>query len=273
MARSGSWRTVSNPLNKCLLNRLDHPRFKSMEFALQNLGVLGRISFGAVALISAGIGVHSVNLRELYHEMYPLEVVKREAFHICNETNPTFVRAVGADREACYNSMPHIMAVAMGRVHPASALSVAAMTDPSREAELLMELAATPPRQPITEPRSFANTAWMRALSPPCDAKNPLPAISDGTADGVPAPGSDGAAAIGGVIQNKLPLPSAVAARTAHSDPLPVISLTERNAGAPPASATGGQAAASDSLTVPDVGDHGPPAIVPLAPATSCGGA
>jgi len=244
-----------------------------MELALQNLGMLGRISFGAVALMSAGIGVHSVNLRELYHEMYPLEVVKREAFHICDETNPTFVRAVGADREACYNSMPHIMAVAMGRVHPASALSMAALTDPSRKAELLKELAAMPPRQPITEPRSFANTAWMRALSPPCDAKNPLPAISDGATDGVPAPGSDRAAAIGGVIQHRLPLALAVEARTAHSDPLPVLSLTRRQPVPAPTSSAGGKAAASDSLTVPDVGDHGPPAIVPLAPATSCGGA
>ena len=237
-----------------------------MERALQSFSTIGRIGFAAVALISAVIGAHSLNLRELYHEMYPLEVVKREAFHICNEADPTFVRAVGADREACYNSMPHVMAVAMGRVRPVGALSMQAMTDPSREAELLMELAAMPPRQPITEPRSFANTAWLRALSPPCDAKNPLPAIGDEPS------GTGGPAAIGGVLRNKLPLVHEVEAQTARSDPLPVISLTERQTLPAPTSA-GGKAAVSDSLTVPDVGDKGPPAITPLAPATSCGGA
>jgi hypothetical protein len=138
---------------------------------------LRRIALVAVALISAGIGAHRLNPRQLYSEMYPVEPVKRDAFHICDETDPTFVRAVGGEREACYQKMPHAMAVAMGRVKPGGALSIQALSDPSREAELLMMLAATPPRQPITAPRSFSNTAWVRALSPPCETK-PTPAVA-----------------------------------------------------------------------------------------------
>ena len=132
----------------------------------------------AVALISAGIGAYTLKPRQLVSEMYPIEPVKRDAFHICDDTDPTFVRAMGAEREACYNKMPHAMAVAMGRIKPGGALSIQAMTDPSREAELLMVLAATPPRQPITAPRSFSNTAWVRTLSPPCEGKaTPLAAF------------------------------------------------------------------------------------------------
>src|SRR5579859_1806888 len=117
---------------------------------------LGRIGFVTVALVSVAIGVHTLNPRRLINEMYPLEPVKRDAFHICDEADPTFVRAVGAEREACYNKMPHVMAVAMGRVKPGGALTLQALIDPSREAELLMTLAAIPPRQPIVEPRSFS---------------------------------------------------------------------------------------------------------------------
>jgi hypothetical protein len=127
--------------------------------------MLLRIGFVALALLPVAIGARSLDVRELYNEMYPLEPVKREAFKICDEADPTFVRAVKFDREACYNSMPHIMAVAMGRVRPTDALTIQALIDPSREAELLMMLAAMPPRQPITELRSFDNTA--AACRPP----------------------------------------------------------------------------------------------------------
>src|SRR3984957_7663768 len=114
-----------------------------------------RAWFLTAAVVFAVIGAHSLNPRELSREMYPPEPSKRDAFQICDDADPTFVRAVGADREACYNSMPHIMAVAMGRVRAGGALTMQALTDPSREAELLMTLAAMPPSQPITTRRSF----------------------------------------------------------------------------------------------------------------------
>ncbi|HEU0218650.1 MAG TPA: hypothetical protein VFQ90_18485 [Stellaceae bacterium] len=238
---------------------------------------LRRIALVAVALISAGIGAHTLNPRQLYSEMYPIEPVKRDAFHICDDSDPTFVRAVGAEREACYDKMPHAMAVAMGRAKPGGALSLQALTDPSREAELLMMLAATPPRQPITAPRSFSNTAWVRALSPPC-ADKPTPAVAftgPGTAPGTlpPAPGNRRAAALDSAIRNNLPpLPGPAPATDPKRSQLPVIALTP---GRPAAESVSGDTAASSApLPAPDVGDDAAPEIVPLATAgNTCGGA
>src|SRR5580658_4576016 len=107
--------------------------------------LFGKTGVAAGALIFAAIGAHTLKPRALFHERYPLEPVKQDAFRICDDSDPTFVRAVGTEREACYNKMPHVMAVAMGRVTPGGALSTQALIDPSREAELLMTLAAMPP--------------------------------------------------------------------------------------------------------------------------------
>jgi hypothetical protein len=236
--------------------------------------MLGKISLLAAAMLPVAIGARSLDVRELYNEMYPLEPVKREAFKICDEADPTFVRAVKFDREACYNSMPHIMVVAMGRVRPTDALTMQALIDPSREAELLMMLAAMPPRQPITEPRSFANTAWIRALSPPCNDKRVMSSVSDAPPLGLP-PANGRAAAVDRAIQNNLPpLPRAAPSAGARHDALPVISLNGGAAGsAPPAAKADSGVAPFKSLPAPDVGDNAAPAIVPLAPTTSCGGA
>jgi len=226
--------------------------------------MLRRISFIAIALLAVVIGVHSLDLRALYAEMYPIEPVKRGAFHICDETDPTFVRAIGSDREACYGSMPHVMAVAMGRVRLGGALSMQALIDPSREAELLMTLAAMPPRQPITRPRSFSNTT----LSAPCDDKI-LPAVSY-TAPAGMLPRSGRAAGLDGAIRNNLPLPPGA------TKPIkaPVITLGPVAPLISSPDDRGPKIAAVNPAPVsaPDVGDDGPPAIVPLSSPTSCDG-
>jgi hypothetical protein len=234
---------------------------------------LRRIGLVALALISAAIGAHALNPRELYTEMYPAEPVKRDAFHICDESDPTFVRAVGAEREGCYNKMPHAMAVAMGRVKPGGAL---ALTDPSREAELLMMLAATPPRQPITTPRSFSNAAWVRALSPPCDDKRAAPTSAPSST--LSPPGVGRVAALDSAIRNNLPpLPRPVQSSDPRHSQLPVIALAPGGpfAGSTSWETSGIAAAASDvPLPAPDIGDDAAPAIIPLAPAANtCGGA
>jgi hypothetical protein len=241
--------------------------------------MLGRTGFVVIAVISAVIGAHSLNPRELYNEMYPVETLKRDAFHICNDADPSFVRAVGADREACYNSMPHLIAVALGRVTPNAALTNAALIDPSRQAELLMLLAGMPPRQPITQPRSFANAEWARALSPGCDDKRPgAPPVAYTLPSGLPPPPGNGrAAALDNVIRGNLPpLPRAAQAGIAKKDSLPVMSLGGRDTALPPAPviATESDAtAAAAPLPNPDLGDKDPQAIIPLAPSRSCNGA
>jgi hypothetical protein len=229
----------------------------------------------AVALISAGIGAYTLKPRELFSQMYPIEPVKRDAFHICDDTDPTFIRAMGGEREACYNKMPHAMAVAMGRIKPGGALSIQAMTDPSREAELLMMLAATPPRQPITAPRSFSNTAWVRALSPPCEVKAASPVATAATLP--PAPGAGRAAALDSAIRDNLPpLPRPVPTSDPQRSQLPLIALAPNHPA--PGSASGGAGSATVAgavpLPAPDIDEDAAPVIVPIATAgNNCGGA
>jgi hypothetical protein len=232
-----------------------------------------RIVVIAIVLIFAAIGAHSLNLRELYQEMYPLEPVKHDAFNICGQADPTFVRAVGADREACYDSMPHEMAVAMGRIPAGGDLSMEALIGSSRAAALLLTLASMPPRQPITARRSFADTGWLHALSAPCDDRRA--ASTAAYTAPVPRPsGTARAAALDETIRGNLPpLPHPARAGHAHPNALPVIPLAPAAAPPPPAADSGDKTSAVDPLPVPDIGDRGPPAIVPIPSATSCGGA
>ena len=235
--------------------------------------LFGKTGVAAVALIFAAIGAHTLKPRELFHEMYPLEPVKQDAFRICDDSDPTFVRAVGTEREACYNKMPHVMAVAMGRIKPGGALSTQALIDPSREAELLMTLAVMPPQQPITAPRSFSNTAWVRALSPPCAEKRALPANAVPGAL-PPSPGTGRAVARDNVIGKNLPLPRGIQPTAPQHSPLPVITLVPDGAETASAGDIGDHVnPAFGPLPAPDVGDDATPAIMPLAPTNGCGGA
>jgi hypothetical protein len=232
--------------------------------------MLGKVSLAAIAVVAAAVGASSVNPRELYNEMYPVEAMKRDAFHICRDANPAFIRAVKGDREACFDSMPHLIAVALGRVRPTAALALA-LLDPSHQAELLLTLAAMPPRQPITVPKSFANTAWMRALSSGCEDKTTAMATATVSAR-TPAPAAN-TRVVGraSALPANLPgLPQAARAGAARQPALPVIPLAGN---AVPGRDAGEQAAASNEPAVADLGDKGPPAIVPLAAAGNCGGA
>lgn len=243
---------------------------------LDRIGIsLGRRSrqaaFVATALIFAAVGARTINPRELYREMYPLEPAKQSAFQICDESDPTFIRAIGSEREACYNKMPHFLAVAMGRVRPDASLSMAALMDPAREAELILALASLPPQQPVTEPRLFSNTAWVRALTPGCEGKPGATAIAYTDKKALPPPVSGRAASLDGIIRGNLPpLPTPTRAAAAQqTKPLPIIALTP---GQPAIAQAAGKTAAFVPLPAPDVGDEAAPAIVPLAPATSCSG-
>ncbi|HML10527.1 MAG TPA: hypothetical protein VK432_06685, partial [Stellaceae bacterium] len=155
-------------------------------------------------------------------------------------------RAIGTEREACYNKMPHFMAVAMGRAKVEN-VSSEALTALYHKTALLMLLATTPPQQPITVPRSFADTAWVNALTPPCDAKPALPLPASVTSSGLKSSSVDGQ----------------------HSALRLVLLSPDRRPGA---AAPDGKASRPDSLPAADIGDAAAPAIAPLAPATACGG-
>jgi hypothetical protein len=238
--------------------------------------LFGKTGVAAVALIFAAIGAHTLRPRALFHEMYPLEPVKQDAFRICDDSDPTFVRAVGTEREACYDKMPHVMAVAMGRIKPGGALSTQAFADPSREAELLMTLAAMPPRQPITVPRSFSNTAWVRALTPSCAERRVLPAMANAMPGALPPSlGTGRAAALDSATGKNLPLlPRGIQPTAPQHSQLPVITLVPDGPKTASAAGIGDHSnPAFSPLPAPDVGDDATPAIIPLAPTNSCSGA
>ena len=232
-----------------------------------------RAWFLTAAVVFAVIGAHSLNPRELYREMYPLEPVKRDAFNICDQADPTFVRALGTEREACYDKMPHVMAVAMGRIKPGRALSTQALTDPAREAERLMALAVMPPRQPVTAPRSFSDTAWVRALTPSCADQRVQPAPASGGV--MPPPGTGRAASIDiAIAKNLPPLPRGAQPTGPEHSQLPPMTLAPNRPATASATVVGDKDDATFSpLPAPDIGDKAAPAIILLAPMNNCGGA
>jgi hypothetical protein len=214
--------------------------------------MIGRKSFVAIALVSGLIGAHSLNPRELYNEMYPVETLKRDAFGICHAANPSFIRAFKDDRETCYDSMPNAIEVALGRVHPGAQIN-ASLLDPSRQAELLIQLAAMPPRQPVVVPPSLGNGLV------PCAKNAPAPTAA---APSLPPPAGHPATTDKTILGNLPPLPQSgqkpAAARAQAPQPLaPGVAGTANGLG-------------FDPVSTSDVGDKGPPAIVPLTPATAC---
>jgi hypothetical protein len=85
--------------------------------------MIGKAGLAAVALLSVAAAGRGVDLRQLYDEMYPVNTLKRDALHLCQQSDLTFVRALEDDRETCYDRMPHSFALAIGRIQPGSPLS------------------------------------------------------------------------------------------------------------------------------------------------------
>jgi hypothetical protein len=84
------------------------------------IGKAGLVAAIAIAAVASG---RSIDMRGLYDQMYPVSTLKRDALDLCHESDPTFVRAWRGDRVACYSGMPHAIALALGFVHPSSALA------------------------------------------------------------------------------------------------------------------------------------------------------
>ncbi|GEM_PF-3061755 len=139
--------------------------------------MIGKAGLAAVALIAAVVGGRSIDLRALYDEMYPVNTLKRDAFNLCHQSDPTFIRALQDDRESCFDRMPHSIALAIGRVRPNSAL--AQLFSPS----------GRPPDQglfsPTGETGSWADAYRRRAIGPRAATATPC----GGVAPGLIAPG------------------------------------------------------------------------------------
>jgi hypothetical protein len=76
----------------------------------------------ASGLLAVGLTVGALNLPAIYNGMYPADGLKRGVLGLCHETDLSFVRAAQGDREACYERMPHAIAVAIGWARHSSPL-------------------------------------------------------------------------------------------------------------------------------------------------------
>jgi hypothetical protein len=84
------------------------------------IGKAGLVAAIAIAAVASG---RSIDMRGLYDQMYPVSTLKRDALDLCHDSDPTFVRAWRGDRVSCYSGMPHAIALALGFIHPSSALA------------------------------------------------------------------------------------------------------------------------------------------------------
>ena len=134
--------------------------------------MLGKAGLVALAMTPVFGATHTADLRELYNEMYPVNALKRDAFNLCHESDAMFVRALQADRESCYDRMPHNIALAIGRVRPGTELSALSpnLDEPARAALFLAQIANLPIRQHIQRPQQVAVLAEAETLagSPSC---------------------------------------------------------------------------------------------------------
>lgn len=85
--------------------------------------MIGKAGIVAAVAVAAVVSGRSIDMRSLYDQMYPVSTLKRDALNLCHESDPTFVRAWRDDRVACYSGMPHAIALALGFIHPSSALA------------------------------------------------------------------------------------------------------------------------------------------------------
>src|SRR5438132_14467 len=85
--------------------------------------MLRKVSLAALAIIPIYGATHTVDMRELYNEMYPVNSLKRDTFNLCHRSDATFVRALQVDRESCFDRMPLTIAIAIGRPRPGSAVA------------------------------------------------------------------------------------------------------------------------------------------------------
>ncbi|HEX3862194.1 MAG TPA: hypothetical protein VHY35_10925 [Stellaceae bacterium] len=150
--------------------------------------MLVKASIAATALIVATLTLHSVDFRELYNEMYPVNGLKRDVLGLCHQAKPTFVRAVRADRNSCYDSMPDSVELAIGWIRSTTRLATMRLTQtPVERAEQLLTEVAAQRRLNLPGAAEFTGYAPLPAAAIPCN-----------TAIGQPVREADGRQRIGG---------------------------------------------------------------------------
>ena len=203
--------------------------------------MIAKAGFAAVVVMTAIVSGRSVDLRGLYDQMYPVSTLKRDALDLCHESDPSFIRAVHGDREACYSAMPHAIAMALGLVRPDSAL--AGLFEPMGTA--------------FGTGAALADTAlgsWAASVR--------QPPLTSRLAIGDRGPCGGRAAELSAIPANRIDTTAALdvlASRggSAAGDPLKRLGLPDRGAAPPSAAqpAQGGGLALLDTTGTADLGD------------------
>lgn len=105
--------------------------------------MLVKASILATVAVCAVVSLSQIDYRQLYNEMYPVNGLRRDVLNLCHEAQPTFVRAVEADRIGCYDGMPDPVERAIGWVRTSSRLAAMHAPTPVEKAEKLLISAVT----------------------------------------------------------------------------------------------------------------------------------
>jgi hypothetical protein len=141
--------------------------------------MLVKASILATALIAVTVGLSSVDFRELYNEMYPVNGLKRGVLGLCREAKPSFVRALRSDRENCYDSMPDPVELAIGWTRTSSRLAELNKMPSSIElAERILDEAAVQRRLGAPLPL-FSGYVQTPAAPRPCTEAKAIATFAD----------------------------------------------------------------------------------------------
>jgi hypothetical protein len=130
--------------------------------------MLLKSSIAAAAVIVAVMSLSRVDYRELYDGMYPVNGLRRDVLHLCQDSKPTFVRALQTDRVNCYDSMPDPVEMAIGWVRTTSRLAAMRRPTAVELAEKLLVEATMPGGEDLLAPRRFTGYAAQPAAVRPC---------------------------------------------------------------------------------------------------------
>ncbi len=237
--------------------------------------MLVKASIAATALFSAVVSLSSLDLHQLYNEMYPVNGLRRDVLGLCHAADPTFVRAVRADREGCYDSMPNPIELAIGWVRTSSRLAaMRPLTGPELAEQLLKEAELRRPAGSLAPLHFAANTRLPAMLSPDC--ATPARRIAATEAAGELLAAEDSSRLARGIANGEEAtltalglLPRVKRPDAATDEKLPVLPLSG-SAKPEPAPANAAFAAAGLLSPVPAL-DLGDSAASRLAPAAAMG--
>ena len=79
--------------------------FADIGFAETTMRLIGKMFFGAAAMVTATAASFPHGIGDMYLGTYPQDMHRREALKVCSENSLSFVRFLASDREQCYREM------------------------------------------------------------------------------------------------------------------------------------------------------------------------